>query len=280
MASMKQLSGLFLVLALAGCAHPARAGMASVTVIDRDTGQALPVYVKGQQRYVAGQPGHRYAVRVKNHTAARMLAVISIDGVNVVTGQTASWQQSGYVFDAWRGYEVAGWRKSESEVAAFEFAALSQSYAAQTGRPGDVGVIGVAVFAEQREAVLHEPVLSGDARPRREAARAAAPAAPRAEGLADESRASSSSHQGAGALDKQSERLGTAHGERETSHTRHTHFERSTASPVQVLSIRYDSFENLVAMGVIPRPRLPQPQPNPFPAERETGFVPDPPRHW
>jgi len=40
--------------------------------------------------------------------------------------------------------------------------------------------------------------------------------------------------------------------------------------PGEVIAICYDSRQNLVAMGVIPRhPRLPQPFPN-------GGFVPDP----
>ena len=37
-------------------------------------------------------------------------------------------------------------RLSDSEVAAFVFASLPQSYAARTGRPGDVGVIGLAAW--------------------------------------------------------------------------------------------------------------------------------------
>ena len=41
----------------------------------------------------------------------------------------------------------------------------------------------------------------------------------------------------------------------------------------ELIAIHYDSRDNLLAMGVIPRPRS---MPNPFPAT--AGFVPDPPR--
>ena len=76
---------------------------------------------------------------------------MSVDGVNVLTGETAAYGQRGYVLDPYETYDVTGWRKSNAEVAAFNFASLSASYAARTGRPGDVGVIGVAVFKEKSE---------------------------------------------------------------------------------------------------------------------------------
>jgi len=38
--------------------------------------------------------------------------------------------------------------------------------------------------------------------------------------------------------------------------------------------LRYESREQLVAMGILPRPRVHRSAPNPFPAAQ--GFVPDP----
>jgi hypothetical protein len=55
--------------------------------------------------------------------------------------------------------------------------------------------------------------------------------------------------------------------------TSYTDFERAQSTPDELIAIHYDSRDNLIAMGVIPRPR---PVPNPFPAT--AGFVPDPPR--
>ncbi|MBL0163667.1 MAG: hypothetical protein IPP82_08530 [Xanthomonadales bacterium] len=75
--------------------------------------------------------------------------VLSVDGVNAVSGETASANQSGYVLDAWESTEINGWRKNLDEVAQFNFTSLPDSYAAQTGRPANVGVIGVAVFTER-----------------------------------------------------------------------------------------------------------------------------------
>ena len=123
--------------------------LADITVIDRSTGQSLPVHYYRGEYWVAGTPGAKYSVAVANATGGRVLAVMSVDGVNVLNGQTASTDQSGYVFNGHQRYEVTGWRKSNSEVAAFEFVASPASYAERTGRPANVGVIGVALFKER-----------------------------------------------------------------------------------------------------------------------------------
>lgn len=74
-------------------------------------------------------------------------------------------------------------------------------------------------------------------------------------------------------------KLGTAHGQREASVVYRTSFERLQSQPSEIVRIRYDSRENLVAIGVIrepvQRPRLPGA--NPFPQSDRFGYVPDPP---
>ena len=47
--------------------------------------------------------------------------------------------------------------------------------------------------------------------------------------------------------------------------------------PNEVIRIRYDSLDNLFAMGVIKRPRPAPPTANPFPASPDQQYVPDPP---
>ncbi len=100
-------------------------------------------------------PGHEYAVRIRNCTGGRVLVVTSVDGVNVISGDTASPGQSGYVLDPWASVEIAGWRKSMERTAAFYFTDLGDSYAARTGRPQNVGVIGVAVFQERPKRIAY-----------------------------------------------------------------------------------------------------------------------------
>jgi hypothetical protein len=123
----------------------AQAGsLVDVTVIDRDTGSTLPAHSHDGKLYVAGTPGHRYAVSLDNLTGARVLTVLSVDGVNAITGQTANPQQSGYVLDAYQSTEVDGWRKDMAEIAQFNFTGARHSYAAHTGRLNNVGADGVA----------------------------------------------------------------------------------------------------------------------------------------
>ncbi len=85
--------------------------LARVDVYDRSAGETLPVYRQHGRRYVEGQPGNEYAVRIRNCTDQRLLAVLSVDGVNAVTGETASPDQSGYVIEPGGYVTVQGWRK-------------------------------------------------------------------------------------------------------------------------------------------------------------------------
>jgi len=259
---------------LLACA-PARAGhLVDVQIVDRDGGGTLPLYLARGRQYVAGVPGHRYSVRLSNRSGARVMTVLSVDGVNAITGQTASPGQSGYVLGPYESTEISGWRKDMSAVAAFEFTALSDSYAARTGRPDNVGVIGVAVFRERmRPPVRREDEIGAEAQRERSAAPAGAPPATAAPAQASAGVARDAARRADKALAEES--LGTGHGAREASYASYTTFERDSARPDEVVSIWYDSLAKLQARGVVPRPRpLPPSEPQAFPA----GFVADPPQ--
>jgi hypothetical protein len=270
--------------------------LADVTVIDRNTGTTLPLYHHRGEYWVAGQYGAKYAIAVRNKLGERVLAVTAVDGVNVLSGETAAWDQTGYVFSAWQQYQVTGWRKSSQEVAVFEFSALGDSYAGRTGRPGNVGVIGVALFKER----LPEPIAQAPAYPGRAEREADAPtslrSAPQGAGksaLADQgssaAEASAQAPSASAGLEGMARRapspppaalpapkLGTGHGARETSVVSHTSFARLQMQPNEVVRIRYDSRENLIASGVIREPVRPLPGPNAFPQSGNSSYVPDP----
>ena len=76
--------------------------LGSIDVVTRPDGQVLPVYGKDGRGFVVGTPGLEYGIRVCNTTGDRVLAVMSVDGVNVVSGETASPAQSGYVLSGAR----------------------------------------------------------------------------------------------------------------------------------------------------------------------------------
>jgi len=249
-----------------------------MAVVDRDTGEPLQVWRHAGRLFVAGEPGRRYAVRVTNRTGARVMVVMSVDGVNILTGQTASYSQNGYVLDPYESYDATGWRKSDTEVAAFSFASLSESYAARTGRPGDVGVIGMAVFQERP---LLEP-LHAEARPLPAPpppSIRSTPAPAEAGGWVNEVVVTGSriARQGAPSA-QQEDKLGTAHGQREWSQVHTVSFIRATPYPQSVKQIEYDTYDNLVASNVIPRGGSDPRHPRAFPSQPQGGgFVPDPP---
>ena len=270
--------------------------LADVAIYDRGAERALPVYRHQGRLYVVGRPGNEYEIRIRNRTGREILAVVSVDGVNAVSGETANWHQTGYVLAPYQRLTVKGWRKSLQQVAAFYFTEHANSYAARTGRPQNVGVIGVALFRKQMEpdALIDprskgspgsteespfpddtdaaregnwespaRPAPSGDAKRESgdattggvaDAARGYAPGAPR---QAPEPYAA-----------EKSSSLGTGHGRRRASHARYTAFERATPRPAEIVAIHYDSYGNLVRLGVIATPRMA----TPFPGQ----FVPDP----
>jgi hypothetical protein len=295
-------------------ADSATGNIAEIRIVDRDTGSRLPIYWHEGRRYVAGTPGSRYSIEVYNRTGGRILAVVSVDGVNAVTGETASWTQNGYVFAPWQRWEIRGWRKSSDRVAAFEFTSLPDSYAARTGRPDNVGVIGIATFREARRAYSAPPVPLATYRSQRDGAgsdtriadargtagtaesesagvRAGAappvpaspPAAPSASApsgvpqaeRAGQAQSAPSPGAEAHAQRREAAKLGTGHGRSESSRVTFTDFERARPAPDEVLTIHYDSRENLIALGVIPTPRR-LAGPDAFPGDPR--FVPDPPR--
>jgi hypothetical protein len=317
-------TALALSIASASLAASAIGRVADVSVIDRSTGQVLPVTYHRGEYWVAGQPGAKYSIQIRNSRGPRLLAVTSVDGLNVLSGDAADYGQSGYVFESGQRYGIEGWRKSDQEVAAFVFTASGDSYAERIGKPRDVGVIGVALFRERPPVALYSPPAiahrhespapssaelsdklreSGSSANQAPAAKAApivlpapaaaAPAPAPAPTPSPMAQADASARKAAPAMERErsastlsqpmpaplpSPKLGTAHGERETSIVSRTQFVRNSAQPDEIIRIRYDSQANLIAMGIIASPRpLPQPIPNPFPAN--AGYVPDPPAH-
>jgi hypothetical protein len=250
------LLGAAALAALAGSAR-AVGNLADVEIYDRAEGRYLPVHYHDGRYYVVGRPGNEYQVSLRNNGGQRVLAVSSVDGVNVITGETATPAQTGYVIDGAGQMDIKGWRKNLSRTAAFYFTSLGDSYAARTGRPFDVGVIGVALFRERAPVYNYNyPAEPSDTYRDREMPAPQQGAAP-----------------GAAAPRSEAKSLGTGHGRSEWAPARYGTFERASSEPDEIVAIYYDSYANLLAQGVIPRGReVARPGPNPFPQR----FAPDP----
>lgn len=350
--NMKHVTAYVVAFAtlVVGCNALAIGGVAQVTIVDRDTGAVLtPHYYRGEY-WVAGRPGANYAVEIHNRLGERVLAVASVDGVNVVSGETANWNQTGYVLNPEETYQITGWRKSDTEIAAFTFTDSPNSYAELTGRPANVGVIGVAIFRERPAPRVTTPEFGMTDAPNEDvtvtsrlrspdrgtAVPSAAPSSPDSinevtvapsAGMANRAAPTSSAatapttrtpansdsvpHAERSAAspvpprqatpaasapmppaslsrdvrrpepvsppEPASPKLGTGHGDRGYSFVTHVEFTRRQDRPNQVIRIRYDSLDNLVAMGIIPHPRPHAPAVDPFPGSPGQHYVPDPP---
>lgn len=286
-----------LALALAACstprataAHglPVRSGPYTLEVVD-GSGRQLPTFHHRGRTYVLGAHGERYLLRIRNLSGERIEVVASVDGRDVVDGRPAAVSKPGYLVEPWGEVTIEGFRLSTSAVAAFRFSSVHDSYAARMGDARDVGVIGVAVFPEApRRVVVPEPYspyhpygsYEDDALGRAEAAprapsapRAAAPEAP-STGRADGAKRSAE-------LDRPG--LGTGFGEERRSEVVEVAFERASATPAALLTVRYDDRRGLRALGidvdgaqVSARDRWLRDGAQPF---RRDGFS-DPPPGW
>lgn len=248
-----------------------------VRIVDRSTGETLTPILHDGEWWVAGRPGARYRVMLANRDGQRTLNVVSIDGVNAISGDTAAWDQTGYVLDPYQRADIDGWRKNLNQIAAFEFASLPDSYAARTGRPANVGVIGIAMFDEKRP-ILHFGRAAGDSEVAQRAAGEPAPAPATEPSSNDSAKATAAPSESRPASPRaefaQRDRLGTAHGEIEPSSIGTTTFKRAQSAPDEIVTIHYDRLENLIAMGIVAGPSVPIAA-NPFPGSQRC--VPDPP---
>jgi len=287
-----------------GCsAHAldANGGGYSVTLVDA-WGRELPTYRHRGATYIKGDVGDRYSVRVKNHTGARIEVVVTVDGRDVLTGDVGDYRaQRGYLVSPWQTVTIDGFRKSMSQVAAFRFTSPGDSYSARRGTPQNVGVIGVAVFAEKTYPRPHPVHRTPVARPSHgwldndgdyeyeqrgaggEAkddsyadAEDAAPPQAAPSGTASEARSRGDSDNAYGRREAPQKRnnIGTQYGETRASGVVEVSFVRARPSnPERLLGVYYDDARGLEARGIRLSPHVTG-EPDPFPGQRR--FAPAP----
>ncbi len=140
----------------------------------RWTGRLSPLYPAPDgsgKRYLEAREGVSYAVRLDNRTGERVGVVLTVDGLNAISGVQETPQPWGahermYILDPWGSTTVRGWRTSLAEVRRFTFVDERSSYAARSGKAnGKMGWIEIAVYRERRPVARQpwEPRLRGDA---------------------------------------------------------------------------------------------------------------------
>ncbi|MEE2643383.1 MAG: hypothetical protein VYD19_00490 [Myxococcota bacterium] len=249
----------------------------SISLVDA-SGRRLPTFYHRGERFVLGDWGERYLLRVQNQSGRRVEVVLTVDGRDVINGSPGRYQNRGYIVDPHSTLEVEGFRRSRSSVATFRFTDPSDSYAGRVGAGENVGVIGAAFFPERRRRHVR-PRVRANHGALEDLASASPPPSPsiglRGDGAAERAVPRS------GSMGRRKRRrapagLGTRYGEERQSASEEVTFSRASRTPSRVLSLRYDNRAGLELRGIIvERPRHQPDGPSAFPSEPQ--FTPPPP---
>lgn len=116
---------------------------------------------------VVGQPGSPYLIRLKNRANTEIEVVVSVDGLDVITSKAANFSNRGYVIPPKSSITIEGFRKNADSVRSFLFSRVDESQAMKKGGEAaarNVGVIGVAIFEQDRYATQAAKVKEGGIR--------------------------------------------------------------------------------------------------------------------
>jgi len=243
-----------------------------VDVRVRVDGEQTPLYVRPwswdtRRRYFEAIQGGHYSVELRNLTDRRIGVLMSVDGLNVVSGLRSSLEpgEGMYVLGPFQTAEIRGWRTSLDEVRQFVFVDEARSYASRTGQAnGDMGWIRVAAFEELRPVALgftmprdraERRATDGTPEPREpakdhapadeEGVRREGSAAPRAQGYAQDELSRGRDD---------SSFPGTGWGERSEDHVIRTEFRAERVATDQLV-LRYEYASGLGQLGIYTRER-------------------------
>lgn len=118
-------------------------------------GRPVREYPHRGMTFIESRHGSNYSIKIKNDNGNRVMAVVSVDGLDVITGKPAEKTNKGYIVDAYSSTEIKGYRLSDTDSAAFVFVSKDKSYVANAaqGDKRNSGVIGIRVFEEKPEKV-------------------------------------------------------------------------------------------------------------------------------
>lgn len=226
-------------------------------------GRTLSRHTHNGRAYLVASKGAEYTIVLHNPTSQRQLAVVSVDGVNIVDASDAAPQGAGYVVDPGKRIEVKGWHRSNDKASHFRFGDKEISYANQTGRgTTNNGVIGVMVYNEK---VTLSGFFLQNQRPWEQQRKWAE--------LLQQQTTIISNHSGSPMSDlrhaqasysvdsanrmrcsasaEKSMDLGTGYGREVDMRTRSVQFTAASDSPVQALELYYGTRERLLELGVV-----------------------------
>jgi hypothetical protein len=253
------MAGAAAVLLSAAPARPhalpqAQGTLVGVSVeIDGRESSLYPAPDGSGRYYLEARAGSRYAVSLANRTGERVGVVLTVDGLNAISGERDSQTGRMYVLDPWQSTRVQGWRTSLADVRQFTFVDERRSYAARSGKANEkMGWIEIAVYRERRPYVQAWPVPAPSSdRPYSEGKRKDSDAREE-QGARDQAASPKVEAEAAGAGRARSY-PGTGWGTRAHDPVVLVSFDPEPR-PSECVTLRYEYRPALVALGVLPAP--------------------------
>jgi len=90
-------------------------------------GNPVATYFKDEKTYIEAKDGSEYEIQIKNKNFNRILALASVDGLDVLTGEPSSNDDGGYVINPYDSFKVKGFRYSNEKVGSFKFVSNKKS---------------------------------------------------------------------------------------------------------------------------------------------------------
>lgn len=128
-------------------------------------GKPIREYFHNGRFFVEAKNKTEYSLKLKNHSHKKILAIVSVDGIEVLQGKKAADTSSGYVVNPFSSLNIAGYRIDDNNVATFKFTSGEEtgdapSYASLVENNFDEvkayanpsqnnGVIGVRIWEEK-----------------------------------------------------------------------------------------------------------------------------------
>ena len=230
-------------------------------------GRPLSEYFARGRSYVEALPGAEYEIRVTNTSPDRVAVALSVDGLNTIDARhTSAWNSSKWVIEPYQSITVGGWQMSTERARRFYFTTERDSYGAKLGQTANLGVIAAVIFRESSRpiSITPHPVTKDDKRIRED----------RSESSAN-SQAPQPSAKSAGSMVRvpDDEYAATGIGRSVHNDVRWVQMDLESR-PIAEFSIRYEYYDALLKLGVVPRRNY-----EPYPLQRREdsrGFSPEP----
>ncbi len=229
--------------------------------------KAVTTYNHKGKTYIEGRVGSEFKLRLKNNTYGRVLVIPSVDGLSIIDGKPASDKSQGYVLSSQQELIVPGWLKSNQEAAKFVFEDSGVSYSAKKGEgTTNCGVVGVMVFNEK---IVYNSIYYNSLSPFYDNF-GNYPTGVRGMASMNSIGGNVTATAMSASLSSKEpvEKVGTGMGENTSFATTKVDFKRQD-TPLEIVSLFYDTRKNLEKLGI--KFREEPKEPNPFP-NYSSGF--------